>query len=94
MVRSVDARKPGKALKINLAVVDRASGVKSFWVSFGDKTKRSRVKKNVHTYRRAGTYTLMVRTVDKAGNVGRKKVKLRIGKGGRAKHKGKLARRK
>ena len=71
-------RVAGAGLKIRVRVSDRGgSGLGHTTVNFGDKSATTRSRSDVHRYRR-GTYRLRVAAVDKAGNVARKEVRLRI----------------
>jgi hypothetical protein len=71
-------RRAGRVLKIRARVRDRGgSGLKSVTIDFGDRSARVRDDTASHRYRR-GKFTLKVRAVDKAGNVGRRDVTLRI----------------
>ena len=71
-------RAAGSTLKIRVSARDRGgSGLDHVTVDYGDKSRTTRAKTSTHRYRR-GTFTLKVAAVDKAGNVARKSVKLRI----------------
>jgi hypothetical protein len=73
-------RAAGQSLKITVRAKDRGgSGMDHITVNYGDKSATSRTATTRHRYKR-GTFTLKVAAVDKAGNVGRKSVKLRIKK--------------
>jgi hypothetical protein len=70
-------RKRGRALKVSVRARDtRGSGVRSVQVRYGDGGRTS-LRRSVHRYGR-GKYTLTVRVSDRAGNVTRKRVRLRI----------------
>ncbi|HWK27644.1 MAG TPA: hypothetical protein VNS09_13835 [Solirubrobacter sp.] len=71
-------RAAGSTLKIAVSARDRGgSGLDHVTVDYGDKSRTTRAKQTSHRYRH-GTFTLKVAAVDKAGNVARKSVKLRI----------------
>jgi hypothetical protein len=71
-------RSRGQALKIRVTVRDAGgSGLDHTTIDFGDKTGSTRLRSVSHRYR-AGKFTLLVVGVDKAGNIARKEVKLRI----------------
>jgi hypothetical protein len=79
-VRVDGKRSRGQALKIRVTVKDRGgSGLDHTTIDFGDHSTTTRSRKVSHRYR-AGKFTLKVAAVDKAGNVTRKEVKLRIRK--------------
>jgi hypothetical protein len=79
-VRVDGKRARGQALKIRVTVKDRGgSGLDHTTIDFGDHSSTTRSRKVSHRYR-AGKFTLQVAAVDKAGNVTRKEVKLRIKK--------------
>jgi hypothetical protein len=73
-------RSAGQALKVSVRATDRGgSGMDHVTVNYGDKSALTQTVTTRHRYKR-GTYTLKVAAVDKAGNVGRKTMKLRIKK--------------
>ena len=73
-------RSAGQALKITVRARDQGgAGMDHVTVNYGDKSAPTRTATTRHRYKR-GTYSLKVAAVDKAGNVGRKTVKLRIKK--------------
>ncbi len=73
-------RARGQALKIRVTAKDRGgSGLDHTTIDFGDHSATTRSRKVSHRYR-AGKFTLKVAAVDRAGNVTRKKVSLRIKK--------------
>ncbi len=81
VVRVTGKRKKGQPLKITVTGLDgRGSGVAYVFVQFGDKTVAKQFTRfsAVHRYRK-GTFKLVAKVVDKAGNVTRKTVKLHIG---------------
>jgi hypothetical protein len=79
-VRVDGKRARGSTLKIRVVAKDRGgSGLDHTTIDFGDRSATTRSRKVTHRYR-AGTFTLKVAAVDKAGNVKRKEVKLRIKK--------------
>jgi hypothetical protein len=79
-VRVDGKRARGSALKIRVTAKDKGgSGLDHTTIDFGDHSSTTRSRKVTHHYR-AGKFTLKVAAVDKAGNVTRKEVKLRIKK--------------
>jgi hypothetical protein len=79
-VRVDGKRVRGQTLKIRVTAKDRGgSGFDHTTIDFGDHSATTRSRKVTHRYR-AGKFTLKVAAVDKAGNVTRKEVKLRIRK--------------
>lgn len=82
VVRVKGRRKRGQPLKITVTGLDgRGSGVDYVYVTYGDKAVAKQLKRfsAVHRYRK-GKFELVAKVVDKAGNVTRKTVSLRIGK--------------
>jgi hypothetical protein len=74
-------RSAGQSLKIRVIARDGGgSGLDHVTVDYGDRSKQSHARTTRHRYRKRGTYKLKVAAVDKAGNVTRKQVKLRIKK--------------
>jgi hypothetical protein len=72
------ARRAGHALRIVVKARDRGgSGVDHVKVDYGDRRGTTRARTSFHAYRR-GRFTLKVTAVDRAGNVARRSVKLRI----------------
>jgi hypothetical protein len=72
------SRRVGRVLRIRVRVEDRGgSGLDHVTVSFGDR-RSARGRTLFHAYRRRGRYALTVKAVDRAGNVGRRTVRLRI----------------
>ena len=79
-VRLSGKRAAGKELKIAVKAKDAGgAGLDHVTVDYGDHSATSHVTTTRHRYKR-GTFTLKVAAVDKAGNVARKQVKLRIKK--------------
>jgi hypothetical protein len=79
-VRVSGKRSRGQTLKISVTVKDvGGSGLDHTTIDYGDSSPITRSRSVAHRYR-AGTFTLKVAAVDKAGNIGRKEVKLRIKK--------------
>jgi hypothetical protein len=71
-------RRAGHVLRIRVKAKDRGgSGLDHVTVSFGDR-RSARGRTVFHAYRRRGRYTLKVSAFDRAGNVGRRTVRLRI----------------
>ena len=71
-------RVAGRALKITVRASDSGgSTLDHTTVDYGDRSRTSSSRTTRHRYRR-GTFTLKVAAVDKAGNVTRKQVRLRI----------------
>jgi hypothetical protein len=71
-------RRRGGRLSVRVTAADgRGSGVKKVAVSYGDGS-RSTKRRSVHRYRRSGTFAVIVRVTDRAGNVARSTVRLRI----------------
>jgi len=76
-VRVTGRRRAGAGLRVAVTTSDpRGSGLKSLSVSYGDGARTGRTR-SVHRYRR-GRFTLVVRATDRAGNVARAQVRLRI----------------
>jgi len=72
------ARRAGRVLRVRVRAKDPGgSGLDHVTVSFGDR-RSARGTTLFHAYRRRGRYTLQVKAVDRAGNVGRRTVRLRI----------------
>lgn len=77
-VRVSGVPRRGRALRVRVAAADgRGSGLESVKLDFGDGS-RGEGRRSVHRYRRAGRYRLVVRVADRAGNVARTTVRLRI----------------
>ncbi len=73
-------RVAGQSLKIAVKATDKGgSAMDHITVNYGDRSATSRTSTTRHRYKR-GKFTLKVAAVDKAGNVTRKTVKLRIKK--------------
>ncbi len=71
-------RKAGKNVRIRVRASDPGgSGIDHVTVDYGDRSATSRKTTTRHRYRR-GSFTLKVAAVDRAGNVTRKQVRLRI----------------
>jgi hypothetical protein len=71
-------RVAGRTLRVRVRAKDRGgSGLDHITVMFGDR-RSARGATVFHAYRRRGRYTLVVRAVDRAGNTGRRTVRLRI----------------
>jgi hypothetical protein len=80
-VRVSGSRRAGRRLVVAVTVDDgKGSGTSKITVDYGDRTAPSALPRSVHRYRRPGTYTLRVRVSDKARNVTRETVRLRIGR--------------
>ena len=79
-VKVSGTRAARRALKITVTAKDAGgAGLDHITVDYGDKSAKSSIKSTRHRYKR-GTFKLKVAAVDKAGNVGRKEVRLRIKK--------------
>jgi hypothetical protein len=73
------ARKRGRALRVVARASDpRGSGLRYVRVDYGDRSRATRRSRSSHRYRRAGRYRLVAKAVDKAGNVTRRSMRLRI----------------
>ena len=73
-------RAAGQTLKITARATDTGgAGLDHVTVDYGDRSRTTRTTTTRHRYKR-GTFTLKVAAVDKAGNVTRKQVRLRIKK--------------
>lgn len=73
-------RAAGKSLKVTVRAKDAGgAGLDHITVDYGDKSAKSSKATTRHKYKR-GTFRLKVAAVDKAGNVTRKQVRLRIKK--------------
>lgn len=73
-------RVAGQSLKVTVRAKDAGgAGLDHITVDYGDKSARSDKATTRHRYKR-GTFRLKVAAVDKAGNVTRKEVRLRIKK--------------
>jgi hypothetical protein len=71
-------RRAGHILRIRVKAKDRGgSGLDHVTIAFGDRHSVHR-RTAFHAYRRRGRYTLKVSAVDRAGNIGRRTVRLRI----------------
>jgi len=79
-VRISGVRKVRRTLKISVSATDEGTGVGTVSVDFGDRTAKSTLRRSTHRYRRRGTFTLTARVADRAGNVTRYTVRLRITK--------------
>jgi hypothetical protein len=77
-VRVTGRRVAGQNLRIRVRASDTGgSKLDHITVDYGDRSPKSRSRNTRHRYAR-GRYTLKVAAVDKAGNVTRKQVRLRI----------------
>jgi hypothetical protein len=71
-------RRAGNVLRVRVKAKDRGgSGLARVTIAFGDRHSTHR-RTAFHVYRRRGRYTLKVSAVDRAGNIGRRTVRLRI----------------
>jgi len=78
-LRVSGARKRGKTLRISARGSDpKGSGLRYVQVDYGDRSRATRRSRSAHRYRRSGRYRLVAKAVDKAGNVARRTVRLRI----------------
>ena len=73
-------RKRGSTLKFNVRVTDPGSGIGTVTVDYGDRSAITKARRSSHRYTRRGTFSVKVRVSDKARNVTRKTIRLRIGK--------------
>lgn len=91
-------RRKGPVVRVKTYVSDplpptgaKVSGVKRVWISFGDRTPTLRGRSARHRFAPGRTYTVRVRAVDRAGNIGTLEQQIKIpkrakaGKGKRAK---------
>lgn len=77
-VRVTGTRKAGRTLKVLVTPQDgRGSGLGTVTVDYGDRSPVSKLRATTHRYKR-GTYTLRVRVSDRAKNVTRETLRLRI----------------
>ena len=77
-IRVTGTRKAGRTLKVLVTPLDgRGSGIGTVTVDYGDRSPVSQARSTTHRYRR-GTFTLRVRVSDRAGNVTRETLRLRI----------------
>jgi hypothetical protein len=77
-VRVTGTRKARRNLRIRVSASDAGgSGIDHITVDYGDRSKTSKAANTRHRYKR-GRYTVKVAAVDRAGNVTRKQVRLRI----------------
>ena len=77
-LRVTGKRKRGRTLRIAVSATDEGTGLGTITVDYGDRTARSTARRSSHRYTRPGTFTLTARVADRAGNVTRKTVRLRI----------------
>jgi hypothetical protein len=80
VVRVKGKRRRGRSLKISVTGLDgRGSGIDYVLVEYGDRASAKQLKqfRGVHRYRK-GSFRLKVKVVDRAGNVARKQVRLKI----------------
>ena len=79
-LRLSGTRRRGGALRIVARGSDpKGSGLAYVQVDYGDRSRATRRSRSTHRYR-SGRYTLRAKAVDKAGNVTRRTVRLRIGR--------------
>jgi len=79
-VRVTGRRRARQALRIGVTADDgQGSGIGAVTVDYGDRTAVSKLLRSTHRYRR-GTFSLKVRVSDRAGNVARRTLRLRIGR--------------
>lgn len=77
-VRVTGRRAAGQSLRIRVRARDKGgAGMDHVTVDYGDRSRKSHDADTRHRYER-GRYTLKVAAVDRAGNVTRKQVRLRI----------------
>ena len=71
-------RRAGNPVRVTATVSDgRGYGIRRVLITWGDKTGTFEGRSAYHRYRR-GRYLLTVRAIDKAGNVTRHEIELRI----------------
>ena len=70
-------RRAGRTVRVAIRARDRGTGVASYRIYWGDKSRPARLPHASHAYRR-GRYRLVVVVRDRAGNAGRKVVSLVI----------------
>jgi hypothetical protein len=74
-------RKRGQTLKFDLFATDQfGSGIKYVQLDFGDGSPPTTLRRVRHRYRRSGLVFVKVKAVDRAGNVTRDSVRLRLRK--------------
>ena len=76
-VRITGARRRGASLRVRIRATD-PSGIRRTRIDFGDGTVPDKLRDVRHIYRRSGRRTLEVRALDRAGNLTRRKIRLRI----------------
>lgn len=80
-IKLTGKKKAGALLRFSVTPDDfGGSGIKYVQTDFGDRSPVTLVPRGVHRWRRAGKYTVRLKVADKAGNVARLTVKLRIKK--------------
>lgn len=81
VLRITGTRKAGRSLRFRVRPDDAGgSGFRSLTVDYGDRTRKSGLLSSRHTYRKAGRYTIRIRTRDRAGNTGELRQTVRIKK--------------
>jgi len=66
-------RRTGRTVRVSIRARDRGTGIASYRIHWGDKSRPARGPQAAHVYRR-GRYELVVVVRDRAGNAGRKAV--------------------
>jgi hypothetical protein len=78
-VRVTGSRRRGSALRVRVKASDpRGSGVRRTTIDFGDGSLPDKLRDVRHAYARPGRFALEVRAVDRAGNVTRRTIRVRI----------------
>jgi hypothetical protein len=70
-------RRSGRVVRVSIRARDRGTGIGSYRVYWGDKSRPARGAQAAHAYR-PGRYRLVALARDRAGNAGRKVVSVRI----------------
>jgi hypothetical protein len=80
-IRVTGKRKRGRVLRVTVTPRDpNGSGINAVVVDYGDGSPTTTLRKTSHRYRRNRTFTLRVRVSDRAKNVTRETMRLRIKK--------------
>jgi hypothetical protein len=79
-VAFVGKKRAKAGVSVRVRAVDAGSGVGTVRVDYGDRTTPGRKLRATHRWARRGRYTVAVRVADRAGNVARTSVRIRIAK--------------